>query len=441
MKLLPLSEIHIAPDRQRRTFDPKTLQELVEDIRENGLFNAVVLRQVWHPNESGEDLILCQGERRLRAIEDLWSLGGTLRYDGEIIPEGMIPYVTLGDLDPLQAELCELSENLHRDDLTWQERASATAKIMRLRTEIAAQKGEAPPAVSVIAEEVRGSSEGIHHEETRREIILAELMEKDPEIKAQKNSNEAWKLAKRKETTKRNAELAETVGKTFSAGSHTLLNADSINWMWHHASEGKFDIILTDPPYGIGADEFTEGGGGAHDYADDYKTFRACVEAIAHQGFRVTKPQAHLYMFCDIERFYELRALCSSAGWQVHRTPLIWHKPNNAGGIPPWPEHGPRRAYELILYAIKGKKPVTAIAPDVISIPQDLNLGHAAQKPVALYAELLKRSCRPGDQVLDPFAGSGPLLPAAHAAKCIATVIEKDPASYGIILTRAKGLV
>lgn len=451
VKLIPLNQISISANRQRKEFDPEALNSLVEDIRENGLFNAIVLRT---PEVKSEEFTmevlagtycmqLCQGERRLRAIQDLWSLGGTLRYDGEIIPEGRIPYVTLGDLDPLRAEICELSENMVREDLTWQEQAAATARIMQLRGELAKKDGDAPPTTAAIAEEVRGSSEGVHHETTRREILLADLIKTDEDVRAAKTLDEAWKVAKKKESSRRNAELGEMVGKTFSVADHTLLNEDAIEWL-RMCADSRFDVILTDPPYGMAADEFTAGGGGAHGYADDEECFLSCWHTLKMEAARITKPQAHMYIFCDINRFHYMRdgilGMKNGGGWEVHRTPLIWHKMGNSGGIPPWPDYGPRRSYELILYAVKGKRPVTGIYPDVLSYPSDPNLGHGAQKPVALYADLLRRSCVPGNSALDCFGGTGPLLPAAHGLKVAATVVEKDPGSYGIAVNRMKGL-
>jgi site-specific DNA-methyltransferase (adenine-specific) len=106
----------------------------------------------------------------------------------------------------------------------------------------------------------------------------------------------------------------------------------------------------------------------------------------------------------------------------------------------PWPEHGPQRKYQLVAYAVKGNRVVNHIAPDLVSYPSDDNLGHAAQKPVALYDDLLRRSIRPGDSVLDPFCGSGPIFPAAHALKCYATGIELAAASYGVSVQRIAAL-
>jgi DNA modification methylase len=127
-----------------------------------------------------------------------------------------------------------------------------------------------------------------------------------------------------------------------------------------------------------------------------------------------------------------------SFGWYVHRTPLINYKLD--GSRVPLPENGPQRKWELILYAIKGWRKVTRIYSDVIETRGDENLAHGAQKPVALFENLLKRSIRPGDTVLDPFGGTGTLFPAAHNLLVCATVIELDPVYAGTAAARLKGL-
>jgi DNA modification methylase len=191
----------------------------------------------------------------------------------------------------------------------------------------------------------------------------------------------------------------------------------------------------------MGADEFGDSGGlaeGSHAYADDSITALRCYKALATEGFRVAKPQAHLYAFCDIDMFPTIKLLFSDAGWWVFRTPLIWYKRH--GMRAPWPEFGPQRKYETILYAVKGKRNALKMAGDVLTYPPDSNLGHAAQKPVELFRELLCRSCRPGDTVLDPFCGTGTIFPAAHALKVAATGVEIDQASYGIAVKRIEQL-
>ncbi len=150
------------------------------------------------------------------------------------------------------------------------------------------------------------------------------------------------------------------------------------------------------------------------------------------------KPQAHAYVFCDFDRFHELKTMMQLAGWYVFRTPLIVHKQNS--GRVPLPDRGPRRQYELILYAIKGNKPVNNIFPDVISVTGDENLSHGAQKPVALYQNLLQRSVKPGDTVVDFFAGTGPIFGAATTMHCLAVGCELNPEYYALSMKRISEL-
>ena len=449
MKTIPISAIHISPNRQRREFDLKELNELGESIKRNGLFHAIVLRKegtfTFEPGDGSisEGIgrwFLVSGERRLRAIFDLHTLGDSFTYDSQLVPVGEIPYVDIGDLDELAREEAEYDENKNRRDLTWQEDATATMRLALLRTKQALAAGLAAPLTAVIAKERRGSSEGIHQEITRREIIVAKHLD-DPEVRAAKNVDDAFKILRRKEDIQKRVELAATIGKTYSAETaHTALNEDSLAWMTMYEGE-PFDVICTDPIFGISADEFGDSGGhavGPHSYEDSYETWQKHISVLAHQSYRICKPAAHLYAFCDITRFEEFKSRLSAAGWQPFRTPITWHYPN--GNRTPWVEGGPQRKHGWIVFARKGDRKVTRIYPDLVTYAADENLGHHAQKPVALYTDLLRRSVGPGDKVLDPFMGTGPIFPAANELKCRATGIEIDPAAYAIAAQRLQAL-
>jgi site-specific DNA-methyltransferase (adenine-specific) len=228
------------------------------------------------------------------------------------------------------------------------------------------------------------------------------------------------------------------------AKSHKLLRGDCLEILPTLPAE-SFDVILSDPPYGIDAQNFNDSGGlagggtdGSHFYDDSPEEWSRLMSAFIPESFRVAKAAAHLYLFCDIERFLPLRELVRIAGWKPFRTPIVWHNPTS--NRLPWIETGPQRKYQLILYAVKGDRRVTRIYPDVIEIPSDPNPGHHAAKPVALYRNLLIRSTSPGDSVLDPFCGSGPVFPSAHAEKVLATGIERDEAACAISAKRLEEL-
>ncbi len=435
MQTIAVDDIIISPDRQRKEFEPQALGELSEAIRDKGLMHGVVLREVADGKKQ-----LVAGERRLKAIKDMWMLGGTLRYNGKEIPEGQIPYVTLGQLTPLQAEEAELEENIHRKDLTWQENAAAMARLHSIRSRQAQAEGRIH-TVADTAMEVKGRSDGSYQDSVRKDLIVARHLD-NPEVMKAKTADEAFKILKRQETTQRNIALAETVGKTFSSSLHNAHNVNCIEWM-HQCPANTFDVILTDPPYGMGADSFGDGGGGRlanneHHYKDDYAHWIGLMRSWAPLSFKVAKQEAHAYVFCDIDNFHELKRLMQEAGWYVFRTPMICTKPNS--GRVPLPDEGPRRQYETILYAIKGHKKTTAIYPDVITTFADAGLQHGAQKPVSLFENLLQRSVRAGDKVLDSFAGSGTIFPAAHTFKCEAVGLEMATEYYGICLQRIGAL-
>lgn len=446
MRTMKLSDLVILEDRQRQEFEPNALMELTESIRDNGLMHAPVVR------EFNDDLVLVAGERRIKAMQDLWALGEEVSYDGHVIPEGYIPYTTLGELSVLDAEEAELDENLKRRDLTWQEHAAAVQRLHALRNsqkiehmkeyvESAGGNVEEVPAKAVYqtiadtAEELTGRRDGAYQDAVRKEIIVAKHLH-NPEVAKAKSVDEAFKILKRHEETARNIQLAADLGSSFTSASHTLLQGSCLDFM--RDTSKQFDVILTDPPYGMGADQFSDGGGKMtgieHKYDDSYESWKKLMEAFCPLTYAIAKAQAHAYIFCDIDRFHELKALMQAAGWYVFRTPFTVFKLNS--GRVPLPDQGPRRQSEWLLYAIKGKKPVTHIYPDVISCTGDDNTSHGAQKPVSLFQNLLQRSVRPGDEVFDGFAGSGTIFPAAHLCKVKATACELTPEYFAIAQSR-----
>jgi DNA modification methylase len=445
MRFIPLSSVLIKPDRQRQEFAPEALQELVTSIEERGLLHPPVLR------DEGGTWTLVAGERRMKAISQIWELGGSFKCDNQQVPEGEMPFTNLGDLTDLEAEEAELDENLKRKDLTWQEHAAAVARLHKLR---GAQRIETNKALPIVeqkpaqtyaetAHELLGKSEGAYQDTVRKEILVSKHLS-NPAIAKAKSADEAFKILKKQEESAKNVELARVVGATFNADLHMLLNRDCLDYMREQANiitanpEEAFDVILTDPPYGMGAQDFGDAGGKLsgieHRYDDSYESWVTLMKQWTVLSYQVTKPQAHAYVFCDIDNYHELKSLMQTAGWYVFRTPLINHKMNS--GRVPLPDQGPRRQYEIILYAIKGKKQTTHIYPDVISTSADENFSHGAQKPVALYQNLLQRSVRPGDRVLDTFAGSGTIFEAANGFKCSAVGTELSPEYYGMCLAR-----
>jgi DNA modification methylase len=303
------------------------------------------------------------------------------------------------------------------------------------------QRGDAglPVSAADLAEEVHGRRDGSYQGQVREQLIIARHLDR-PEVKSATSLKDALKALKRTEGLEKSALLAATVGATFSNKDHTLLQGNCLELLQGVAPE-SFDCLLTDPPYGMGADEFGDSGGkatGSHEYNDELGAFRQLMALWIPQVAKVMRQQSHVYQFCDLDQFHALRLAWEIQGFKTFRTPLIWFKPGAYRA--PWPHSGPQRKYECILYAIRNDRPTLKLAGDVITCNPDENLNHHAQKPVDLFRELLSRTCNPGDSVLDCYCGSGTIFPAGHGLKVRVTGMELDPAYAGIAAKRIQEL-
>lgn len=409
MHLIPTPSLFIPDNRQRRDFPQDQLNELAESIRTHGLFHPIVVT----PDD--ERYRLVAGERRFRAITQLFELGISFTCGTERCTPGNVPVTLLAELDPLTLREIELEENTIRVDLSWQERAQAIAALDALRKE-----QQPDHTISDTAREVFGYS-GAGTEKVRESIVLAESLS-DPDVAKAKSHAEAVKVVRKKREAAHRLHLAAQFTPTES--DHQILQGDSREIL-KTLPPGKFSCVITDPPYGVGADNFGSQAGTAHTYADDRDYARECYHALAEESFRVCAESAHAYVFHTIELFPAIAKLFAAAGWDVWPRPLIWYKGN---GMLPRPDHGPRYTYESILFASKGDRLI--LRPglhDVLSYPPPSDKLHAAEKPVDLLIDLLSRSCNPGDAILDPFAGSGPVFLAAAKSKLRVTGIELDP--------------
>jgi len=422
--MIEVDKIVIPENRQRREFKPSDISELADSITEPfGLMHAPILRN--------DGVTLVAGERRLRAIKQLYKAGKTFFYNGIEVPAGMIPFVTLAELSTIELMEAELAENILRTDLTWQEQCQAIAALDELRSMQNPQHTRKETAIEMLGDvNVKGAT--VTHLVSDSIVIAQHLS--DPQVAKAKSKREAMKVITNKFEQEFKAELLDRHGVDENTTGHTLLVGDCRDLM-AGLQPDTFDCILADPPYGINADtKFGDMSNLDHEYADDKETAFSIYHAIGKEGYRIAKPQAHMYIFCDLLHFAHLKEVYEGFGWWVWKKPIIWDKGNN--GLLPYPDFGPRYCYETILYAIKGERRTTAVYRDIIQCSNVMNKVHAAQKPVDLYAQLLRRTCYPGNVVLDTTCGSGTIFPAATRESLIAVGMEMSEASARIALSR-----
>jgi DNA modification methylase len=93
--------------------------------------------------------------------------------------------------------------------------------------------------------------------------------------------------------------------------------------------------------------------------------------------------------------------------------------------------------HEQAYLLAKGNPAVPANPPpDVIPWTYTGNKLHPTQKPVGIFTPLLEAFTKPGDVVLDPFAGSGSTLVAARDMGCRFVGIELDETHHRTASTR-----
>lgn len=427
----------VVSDRQRKEFGPKELLELKRSILSKGLMHAPVVSL----SETGYKLVA--GERRIRAMTELHEEGLSFSYNGKLVPPFSIPYTTLSELALADLMEAELEENIIRADLTFLEKCEAKARIHELRTgqnptqtfvqtakEIAAKKGKDPATVTATSPETRDI----------QRAVLIHKHRNDPAVQKAKDESAAQKVILDKMEAAMRAKLA-TVTKTLNT-THTLIRGDCREEM-KKLPDGKFDIIFSDPPYGINAD--TAKSDSKHFYDDSPDNAFSIYHAIMSEGFRVTKPKAALLLWCDIEHFFDLRTYAAQQGWTTWRTPLIYHKGET--GHAPWGRAGFVRTYETLLFAVKGARELYSPGGadvkafhSVRAERQEKKKFHAAEKPVWILSTFLRVLGLETHSVLDPCCGSGPIFPAAHQLHMTVTGIELDEHYYNVAASRISAL-
>lgn len=460
---IPLDTISIGP-RQRKKIESQPLADLMESIRQRaGLLHAPTFRAlkqeqvcpICNDEEAFHAATMCDacqnsgrrtvwqlivGERRTRAMQMLHEKKIPFYYGSELVPPNMIPIVTIKDhLTRADLKQVEYDENKIREALLWQEDCEALAEIHRLRLEENPAQTRMDTARQLIEENVIDTHTNpvkLSVEIQRAQAITENLH--NPTVANARNKTEAYNLILKGEEEKINASIARRRIAASSTIPDIVIRKGNALELLPQLESGIADLIFTDPPFGIGADSggFRQRTVHHHNYEDTPENAKALAQSIILDGFRIAKPMANLWMFCDIDMFFTLREMCGRVGWVPFRTPIIWRK-SMSEGMAPWQGKGPRRTYELLLYATKGQRGLLTSPVDVLDearVSRSERV-HAAEKPVELLKTIIECSTLPGDFVLDPCCGSGSTLVAARDTKRTGLGIELDDTFYSTAMS------
>lgn len=216
------------------------------------------------------------------------------------------------------------------------------------------------------------------------------------------------------------------LGTVWQVGPHVLACGDSRDPdLWTELLDGRTaSLLFTDPPYGIGYG----GGGGVERERLAGDTPDEAIPLLGNVLDAITPVMslgAATY-FClpagDI--FPEFVALIDGHG--LYRWMLAWVKDNATFGRADY-----HQQFEAIVYGWypgSHHKVEDRTETSVWNVPRpkDSDL-HPTSKPPELAQRAIRNSTRPGAIVVEPFAGSGSSLVAAHRENRVGIGVELEP--------------
>ena len=234
-------------------------------------------------------------------------------------------------------------------------------------------------------------------------------------------------------------------GDLWRLGRHRLFCGDSLasGVLERLCEDGRVDIVLTDPPYGIDYQSSQPSRGKrkrriANDAADDFEAFlERALPAIRD----VMRRGATLYWFAGgggAEPVLGKAQLAISRHFNLLNT-LVWDKVDPGLGWR-W-----RRSWEAIVEASSGRPKAWHGGTDrrnVLRYPRAIPQSddHPTPKPIPLLEEIIRSASPARGCVLDPFAGSGSTLIAAERTGRSCLVAELEPRYCDMILARWEAL-
>jgi site-specific DNA-methyltransferase (adenine-specific) len=248
--------------------------------------------------------------------------------------------------------------------------------------------------------------------------------------------------------------------------------------------DGAVDLVYADPPFAtgktrrlesirLGTGERTRAGFRGdttpyevisdHAYADDLPLgdHLAALALRVREIHRVLAPHGSLYLHVDWRTSHHVRLLLDEVfGPERFLNEIIWAYDYGGRARDRWP-----RKHDTILWYARGDAwryerdeidRIPYLAPGLVGpekaargkLPTDVwwmtivppgsreRTGYPTQKPVRLLERIVAASSRPGELVLDPYAGSGTTGVAAARLGRRWLLVDRNPAAVGIARRR-----
>ena len=269
---------------------------------------------------------------------------------------------------------------------------------------------------------------------------------------------------------------------------HTIYFGDNLEVLRRHVPDGAAALIYIDPPFNTGraqartriktvrsvsgdrvgfkGQRYDTVKMGSRAYPDRFDNYLEFLEPRLREAYRALAPDGTLYFHIDYREVHYCKVLLDGIfGRDSFLNEIIWAY--DYGGRPTrrWPpKHDnilvyvkdPARyvfdteAVERIPYmapglvgpekAARGKLPTDTWWHTIVPTQGRERTGYPTQKPLGVLRRIVQASSRPGDLVLDFFAGSGTTGEACLETNRRFLLVDANPEALDVMARRFRGV-
>jgi len=265
-------------------------------------------------------------------------------------------------------------------------------------------------------------------------------------------------------------------------GSNAVIEGDNLQIL-HSIPDESFQLIYIDPPFNTGReqsrnttkavlDETANKGFGGKGYKriienvlaydDSFADYWEFLSPRLEQAKRLLTNTGTIYLHLDYREAHYAKVLMDALfGRENFLNEIIWAYDYGGKSKSRWPskhdtilvyvkdindyyfnsgavDREPYMAPGLVTpeKAEKGKLPTDVWWHTIVSPTGKEKTGYPTQKPLGILRRIIQASSKPGDSVLDFFAGSGTTAVAAAELDRTFLVIDQSPEAIGVISQR-----
>lgn len=366
--------------------------------------------------------------------------GGRRLKAAEIAGIDEVPAVVFDkELTSIERKNIELAENIHRKDLDWPERIKLEQEIHNLQVSIHGEKVSGGPGVSGWSGRDTAVLLSVSHGTLARDLIIADAIDKVPEIGQAKSKDEAERMLKSIVKTFEIQDIAKKIEeKTATDDSIDILRKKLIKMfiitpeakdaleegffaVSSQIQSGSVKLINLDPPWAmpIEIQEEIQSRTSGHDSVKTWieeTAYLPFLKKSLEESYRILATNGWLLVwFAPDPWFIETLDAIKAAGFSVKGVPCYWCK---GKGFSHKPTHYLSNSVEMFFYARKGSPEI--LKPGKInsfhhSAVPHLIRTHPTEKPIELMQDIFSTFCKGNDMIMSPFLGSGnDILAAAN---------------------------